>query len=272
MRPAQQVDDGAVVERGVVPDVGLVQQSEILVEETGGGRIGPNRSSHLQGRHDLDVQRKVGCFGVSGQLDRHAAALPAEVAADECDRDALRDVVFEQVFVVRDVHIRISHAELVEHVACAGSAVVGVLEDFASVLRNCDDGATALARQHADQAAKVGRVLHAERSRQMRFEADDERRRAQRNAIEGMNEIESPWRQGIEYGGGFDFLRNPVERHEAAPRDNVLGSAGTIERPGVACGRQNAELLHNPKSIPWGVGWLEGSNAPASPELPLWQL
>ena len=49
MRAAQQVDDGAVVERGVVPDVGLVQQGEVFFEEAGGGGIGPNRSSHLQG-------------------------------------------------------------------------------------------------------------------------------------------------------------------------------------------------------------------------------
>ena len=120
------------------------------------------------------------------------------MAADEGDGDALRNVVFEQVFVVRDVNIRIPHAELVEHVACAGLPVVRVLEDFAGVLGNCDDGATALARQHVNQTAIVGRTLQAERSRQMRFEANDERRPAQRNAIEGMNEIESLWRQGIE--------------------------------------------------------------------------
>jgi len=38
---------------------------------------------------------------------------------------------------------------------------MGVQEDFASVLGNCDDGATALAAQHVGQSAKVGGLLQA---------------------------------------------------------------------------------------------------------------
>jgi len=104
-------------------------------------------------------------------------------------------------------------------------------------------------------------------SRQMRFEALHEGRAAQRNAIEGVNEIGAPGRQRIEYGDGFKFFRYPIERHEAASLDNVFRVTGTVERPRVADGGKNAELLHN-ETHPVGIGWLDGLLAPAPPQPP----
>ena len=44
---------------------------------------------------------KLAALALRGQLDRHATALPGEVAADEGDLHALRDVFLEQILVFR---------------------------------------------------------------------------------------------------------------------------------------------------------------------------
>src|ERR1700733_14014931 len=84
----------------------------------------------------------------------------------------------------------------------------------AGKLRSSNDGSAPLIGNSIGHVSKEARALNAEAARQVRLESDHKRKPADRNAIECVNEIKTPWRKRIENRYSLNLVRDVVQRQK----------------------------------------------------------
>jgi len=249
MRAAQQLVDAPVIQGPVPAHVGKLQERQVSIEERPGGRICPNVPADLQRGDNLETNRQLMLKRQLRQPNSNAAALSAEVVADESKRQRFLGMVGEVVAARGDLHARMAHVEFGQERLRPSAALMCRQEACTGVLRYGDDCATAGTRENAAQIAEVRGIFQTISTRQMRFETDDERRgRSDRNTIERVNEIEPPGWQGVQYRDCFDALGNQIERQEAPSLHKMARMSGAIEGPAIAYWCENSQQLKIPAS------------------------
>jgi hypothetical protein len=233
------------------------QRPEIGLEELGARRIGPDGATDLQLGDDVDHEREACPERQLRQLDRDAAAFPAEVVADEHDPDLVQIAVGDGVLHVGDGHVRVAEVQLAEQRLGLGRALMHVAEHPATVFGDHDEPPAPVAREQAQERLPVRPSFHPETPGEVRLEAHDERGGGERYAVEGMDEIEAARRQRVEDRDAFNLGRYVVERDEVAPFDAVPRLAGAVEQPGILgrgedrepAGRKNRRQRGRPARI-----------------------
>ena len=234
MRGPQQVQHRVVRQVTMHHHIGLCQQRAIRRECGGIVRIGPDAAAHFQAGDDIQLQRQAALPGFFRQLHGNAPAFAREMIADEHQPERQHRRAGHHIGDFRQNQIRVTAVQL----AAQRRITAGLLqENVTCEIADGDNAAAARTGQHAVHPPPPRAAFHAEASRQMRLKADDKRCAAQRNTVEGVQQVKTPRRPWAEGSHTLAARIDTVQRHERTPLDPMARSARAIERPGITCWR-----------------------------------
>ena len=232
MRRSQQLPHARIGQRPLEVHVVEFEKLEIGIEEPGHHGVGPDSAANLQRRDDVDADRQALLKRFLGNLDGHAAALAPEMRADERHGQLLGLVLRHRIAERRHQNVGVSHQKLV--VQQFQRRAVGVLgqETALGEMRQRNDATTSRpcdARGHV--ARKPSALGQGELTRQMRFEGDHELGAIERNAVEGVHQVDRHCR--FYQRDALELGRDEIQRQKALakqrmPRRTRRDEAGRI--------------------------------------------